>query len=74
MPSGSDSVTNPDNPGMVAHQTASNTFAVVDQSTGTVSHHKGSIATPHTVQAAFNSHSAKSQPLPPDSPLANRNT
>jgi len=72
-PSGSDSSSNPDNPGMVAHQTAPNAFAVVDSNTGTVSHHKGSIATPHTAQAAFNSHASKAQPLPPDSPLAQRN-
>jgi hypothetical protein len=72
-PSGGDSVSNPDNPGMVAHQTASNAFAIVDSNTGTVSHHKGSIATPHTAQAAFNSHASKAQPLPADSPLANRN-
>ena len=72
-PSGGDSVSNPDNPGMVAHQTASNAFAVVDSNTGTVSHHKGSIASPHTAQAAFNSHASKAQPLPADSPLANRN-
>jgi len=71
--SGGDLVTNPNNPGMVAHQTAQNAFAVVDNNTGTVSHHKGSIATPHAAQAAFNSHSSKAQPLPPDSPLANRN-
>jgi hypothetical protein len=72
-PSGSDSVTNPDHPGMVAHQTAPNAFAVVDHDAGTVSHHKGSIATPHAAQAAFNSHAAKAQPLAPDSPLATRN-
>jgi hypothetical protein len=72
-PLGGDSVSNPDNPGMVAHQTASNAFAVVDHNTGTVSHHKGSIATPHTAQAAFNSHASKAQPLPTDSPLAHRN-
>ncbi len=72
--SGSDSVTNPDNPGMVAHQTAPSAFAVVDNNTGTVSHHKGSIATPHTAQAAFNSHASKAQPLPPDSPLATPNS
>ncbi len=71
--SGGDSVSNPNNPGMVAHQTAQNAFAVVDNNTGTVSHHKGSIAMPHAAQAAFNSHSSKAQPLPPDSPLANRN-
>ena len=73
-PSGGDSVPNPDNPGMVAHQTAPNAFAVVDNNTGTVSHHKGSIATPHAAQAAFNSHASKAQPLPSDSPLANRNS
>lgn len=72
-PAGGDSVSNPDNPGMVAHQTAPNAFAVVDQNTGTVSHHRGSIATPQAAQAAFNSHASKAQPLPPDSPLANRN-
>lgn len=71
--SGGESVSNPDNPGMVAHQTAPNAFAVVDSNTGTVSHHKGSIATPHAAQAAFNSHASKAQPLPADSPLANRN-
>ncbi len=72
-PSGGDSATNPDNPGMVAHQTAPNAFAVVDNNAGTVSHHKGSIATPHAAQAAFHSHASKAQPLPPDSPLASRN-
>ncbi|MBN8708098.1 MAG: hypothetical protein J0I10_01880, partial [Verrucomicrobia bacterium] len=71
--SGGDSVTNPDNPGMVAHQTAPNAFAVVDNNSGTVSHHQGSIATPQAAQAAFNAHASKAQPLPPDSPLANRN-
>jgi len=70
--SGGDSVANPDNPGMVAHQTAPNAFAVVDSNTNTVSHHKGSIATRHAAQAAFNSHASKAQPLPADSPLANR--
>ncbi|MBN8707780.1 MAG: hypothetical protein J0I10_00250, partial [Verrucomicrobia bacterium] len=67
------SVANPDNPAMVAHQTALDAFAVVDNDRGTVSHHKGSLATPHAAQAAFNSHSAKAQPLAPDSPLATRN-
>ena len=71
--SGGDSVSNSDNPGMAAHQTAPNAFAVVDSNTGTVSHHKGSISTPHAAQAAFNSHASKAQPLPSDSPLANRN-
>jgi hypothetical protein len=70
---GGDSVTNADNPAMVAHQTATNAFAVVDNNTGTVSHHPGSIATPYAAQAAFNSHASKAQPLPPDSPLATRN-
>jgi hypothetical protein len=73
-PAGGDSISNPDNPGMVAHQTAPNAFAVVDANTGTVSHHRGSIATPQTAQAAFNSHASKAQLLPPDSPLANRNS
>lgn len=70
---GGDSVTNPGNPAMTAHQTAPNAFAVVDNHTGTVSHHPGSIATPYAAQAAFNSHASKAQPLPPDSPLATRN-
>lgn len=72
IPSGdsSETATNPSNPGMVAHQTAPNAFAVVDQNRGTVSFHSGSIATPHAAQAAFNSHSSKAKPLPPNSPLA----
>jgi hypothetical protein len=74
VPAGADSVASADNPAMVAHQTAPNAFAVVDHGKGTVSHHPGSIATPHAAQAAFNSHAAKAQPLPPDSPLATRNT
>ncbi len=74
VPAGSDSVANPDNPAMVAHQTAPNAFAVVDANRGTVSHHRGNITTPHAAQAAFNSHAAKAQALPPDSPLATRNT
>jgi hypothetical protein len=72
VPTGSDSVANADNPSMVAHQTAPNAFAVVDHDRGTVSHHKGSITTPHAAQAAFNSHSSKAQPLPQDSPLASK--
>jgi hypothetical protein len=71
-PQGSSSVVNPGNPAMVAHQTASNAFTVVDQDRGTVSHHRGSISTPYAAQAAFNSHSAKAPPLPPDSPLARK--
>jgi hypothetical protein len=74
VPAGSDSVANADNPAMVAHQTAPNAFAVVDNDRGTVSHHRGSIATPHAAQAAFNSHASKAQPLPPDSPLSTRNS
>lgn len=70
----SSSVASADNPALVAHQTAPNAFAVVDNDRGTVSHHKGSIATPYAAQAAFNSHTAKAQPLPPDSPLASRNS
>ena len=71
-PQDSSSVVNAGNPAMVAHQTAPNAFAVVDQDRGTVSHHRGSISTPYAAQAAFNSHSAKAQPLPPDSPLARK--
>ncbi len=71
---GSDAVSNPDNPAMVAHQTAPDAFAVVDNHAGTVSHHRGSISTPHAAQAAFNSHAAKAQPLAPDSPLATKTT
>jgi len=72
VPTESNTVANPDNPAMTAHQTASNAFAVVDNNQGTVSHHRGNIATPHTAQAAFNSHASKAQPLPPDSPLSTR--
>jgi hypothetical protein len=61
---------NASNPTMVAHQTAPNAFAVVDQDRSTVSHHRGNISTPYAAQAAFNAHAAKAQPLPPDSPLA----
>jgi len=71
---GGDSVANPDNPAMVAHQTAPNAFAVVDNAAGTVSHHPGTIATPYAAQAAFNSHAGKAQPLPPDSPLTSRSS
>jgi len=74
VPSENNIAANPDNPAMTAHQTASNAFAVVDNDRGTVSHHRGSIATPHTAQAAFNSHASKAQPLPPDSPLSTRNS
>jgi hypothetical protein len=71
---GGGSVANADNPSMVAHQTAPNAFAVVDNDRGTVSHHPGNIATPYAAQAAFNSHAAKAQPLAPDSPLATKTT
>jgi hypothetical protein len=64
------SVANPSNPAMVAHQTAPNAFAVVDHDRGTVSHHRGNIATPQVAQSAFNIHSSKAQSLPMDSPLA----
>lgn len=67
---GGASASNPSNPAMIATQTAPGAFAVVDHDRGTVSHHRGNIATPHTAQAAFNSHSVKAQALPPDSPLA----
>lgn len=67
---GSSTVSNPANPAMLATQTAPGMFAVVDQDRGTVSHHPGTLTTPQAVQAAFNTHTAKAQPLPPDSPLA----
>jgi len=74
IPPSDDTVSNPANPSMVAHQTAPNMFAVVDHDRGTVSHHKGSVATPQAAQAAFNAHSYKAQALPADSPLAQRST
>ncbi len=70
----SQSVANADNPAMVAHQTAENAFAVVDSDRGTVSHHSGNISTAYTAQSAFDSHAAKAQPLPPNSPLANQHS
>jgi len=63
VPAGGGSVANPDNPGMVAQQTSASSFSVVDHNTNTISHHPGSLATPHAAQAAFNSHAAKAQPL-----------
>ena len=50
-------------PSLAAHQTAPNSFAVVDQDKGTISHHRGNIFTPQAAQAAFNSHSAHAKPL-----------
>ena len=55
-------ITNPANPAMVAQQTTPESFSVTDQSQGTVSHHKGSLSTPHAAQAAFNSHPSKAKP------------
>ncbi len=72
--SGGEGVANADNPAMVAHQTADNAFAVVDHDRGTVSHHSGNVATAYAAQAAFDSHSAKAQPLPPNSPLATKSS
>jgi hypothetical protein len=60
-------------PSLTAHQTASNSFAVVDQDKGTISHHRGNIFTPQAAQAAFNSHSAHAKPLqtvPPPLPAS----
>jgi len=54
-------ITNPANPAMVAQQTTPESFSVTDQSKGTVSHHKGSLSTPHAAQAAFNSHPSKAK-------------
>ena len=50
-------------PSLRAHQTAADSFAVVDQAKGTISHHRGNIFTPQVAQAAFNSHSAKAKPI-----------
>ena len=55
-------IINPANPAMVAQQTSPESFSVTDQSKGTVSHHKGSLSTPHAEQAAFNAHPAKAKP------------
>jgi hypothetical protein len=54
-------IINPANPAMVAQQTSPESFSVTDQSKGTVSHHKGSLSTPHAAQAAFNAHPAKAK-------------
>ena len=54
-------IANPANPAMVAQQTTPESFSVTDQSKGTVSHHKGSLSTPHAAQAAFNSHPSKAK-------------
>ena len=59
---GGGSIFNPENPAMVAQQTAPESFTVTDQSKGTVSRHRGSLATPHAAQAAFNSHASKAKP------------
>jgi hypothetical protein len=60
-------IINPANPAMVAQQTSPESFAVTDQSKGTVSHHKGSLSTPHAAQAAFNSHASKAKPTSSES-------
>ena len=60
------SFVNPENSAMVAHQTTPDAFSVVDQEKGTVSHHKGNIATAHAVQSAFFAHGAKVQSLRQD--------
>lgn len=71
---GSGEVASPDNPSLVARQTSSNAFAVVDHAKGTISHHPGSLATPYAAQAAFNAHSSKAEPLEEGSPLNTRNS
>ncbi|HVQ20737.1 MAG TPA: hypothetical protein VMS23_06745, partial [Terrimicrobiaceae bacterium] len=60
-------------PSLFAHQTAANSFAVIDQAKGTISHHRGNIFTPQAAQAAFNSHSAHAKPIqavPPPLPAS----
>ena len=59
---GGGSIFNPENPAMVAQQTSPESFSVTDHSKGTVSRHRGSLATPHAAQAAFNSHASKAKP------------
>jgi len=60
-------------PSLAAHQTAPNSFAVIDQAKKTISHHRGNIFTPQAAQAAFNSHSAHAKPIqavPPPLPAS----
>ena len=56
-------MTSESNPSLAAHQMAPDSFAVIDQAKGTISHHRGNIFTPQVAQAAFNSHSAKAKPM-----------
>ena len=61
------------NASLTAHQTDANSFAVVDQDSGTISYHRGNIFTPQAAQSAFNSHSAHAKPLqtaPPPPPAS----
>jgi hypothetical protein len=65
--------TSESHPSLVAHQTAPNSFTVVDEARGTISSHRGNTFTPQVAQAAFNSHSAHSKPIeavPPPLPSA----
>jgi hypothetical protein len=56
-------MTSESNPSLAAHQMAPDSFVVIDQGKGTISHHRGNIFTPQVAQAAFNSHSAKANPM-----------
>ena len=56
-------MTSESHPSLAAHQMAPDSFAVIDQANGTISHHRGNIFTPQVAQAAFNSHSAKANPM-----------
>jgi hypothetical protein len=56
-------MTSESHPSLIAHQTASNSFVVLDEAQGTISSHHGNIFTPQAAQAAFNSHSAKAKPI-----------
>ena len=56
-------MTSESNPSLAAHQMAPDSFVVIDQGKGTISHHRGNIFTPQVAQAAFNSHSAKAKPM-----------
>jgi hypothetical protein len=55
-------MTSESHPSLAAHQMAPDSFLVIDQGKGTISHHRGNIFTPQVAQAAFNSHSAKAKP------------
>ena len=64
-------MTSESHPSLAAHQMAPDSFAVIDQAKGMISHHRGNIFTSQVAQAAFNSHSAKAKPMQPVPPPLN---